>query len=72
MGHSTYEAVRNAWEWYHGPAWHGPRPARETVFDLTTPAAGRYRVRAAAALDAPKQLAQTPLFPVCSEPFDPR
>ena len=66
---SPFEAVRNAWEWYRGPACRGPRPTRDTVFELTTPPAGSFRVKAATALD--RTPAQAALFPARGEPFDP-
>lgn len=70
MANTTFEAVRNAWRWFQSEQWTRGRPTRETIFQLTTPSRGTYRVKAAHALDAHPQ--QSPLFHATKEPFDPR
>jgi hypothetical protein len=35
MAASLKEAVRDAVEWFNDPHWHGPKPRRETVYEVS-------------------------------------
>jgi hypothetical protein len=63
---STHEAVREGWNFFQDPFWRGPKPTRETVFEISLVGdERRWWIRAQDGITALRQNADQPHDRLC-------